>query len=171
MNGVDQRDRKLVPLGYISGLHGIKGCVKIHSWTRPREAILEYQPWLLGDDRAPVTIREGRIQGKTLVVSLPGVEDRETARSWIEREIAVFRDQLPEPPDDEYYWSDLVGLAVSTGRGVALGKVSGLLETGANDVLVVQGERERLIPFVLEQYITRVDLEAGRIEVDWDPDF
>ena len=171
MNGVDQRGRKRVSLGYISGLYGVKGEVKVHSWTRPRAAILEYQPWLLGEDRAPVTIREGRIQGKTLIASLPGVDDREAARSWIDREIAVFRDQLPELSGEVYYWSDLVGLEVFTGQGVVLGKVSGLLETGANDVLVVEGERERLIPFVPEQYVTRVDLEAGRIEVDWDPDF
>jgi 16S rRNA processing protein RimM len=168
---MDQRNRKLVPLGYVSGLHGVRGWIKVHSWTRPREAVFEYQPWLLGDERQPATIQEGRVQGKTLIVSLPGIVDREAARSLVDQEIAVFRDQLPELPADEYYWSDLVGLAVFTVQGIALGEVSGLLETGVHDVLVVKGERERLIPFVPERYVTSVDLEAGRIEVDWDPEF
>jgi 16S rRNA processing protein RimM len=171
MDANAQRDREFVPLGYISGIHGVQGWVKIHSWTRPREAIFGYRPWLLGKERNPVAIRQGRRQGKTLVAELPGVEDRETARSLVEMEIAVHREQLAELAGDEYYWSDLVGLDVVTVTGVALGTVDRLIETGANDVLVVSGERERLVPFVMGRYVIRVDLDAGRMEVDWDPDF
>ena len=112
MSGRDQRDQKLVPLGFISGVHGIKGWVKVHSWTRPREAILAYQPWLLGDDQKPVKIEQGRPQGKTVVVLLPGFKDREQARELVGSKIAVFRDQLPEPGEEAYYWADLFGLAV-----------------------------------------------------------
>ena len=87
------------------------------------------------------------------------------------REIAVERDQLPELANDEYYWTDLEGLQVRTCAGVTLGRVDHLLATGANDVLVVQGEREHLIPFVLGSVVKAVHLSDGWMEVDWDPDF
>ena len=115
--------------------------------------------------------RAGREQGKTLIARLPGLGDRDTARSLIDTEIAVYRDQLPEAANGEYYWSDLVGLSVVTVQGEELGTVERLIETGANDVLVVTGDRERLVPFVVGRYVKSVDLGAGRIEVDWDPDF
>ena len=88
-------------------------------------------------------------------------------------EIAINREQLPRPEAGEYYWQDLTGLQVRTVNDVDLGKVTGLMETGANDVLVVKAEdgRERLIPFIREQVVTQVDLEAGTMTVDWDPEF
>ena len=162
---------KHVALGYISAVHGIKGWVKVHSWTRPMEAILDYQPWLLGEQQKPVSIVDGRRQGKGLAVLLPGTEDREQARSLVGQQISVKRDQLPATDKDEYYWSDLEGLEVHTLSGEVLGRVETLMETGANDVLVIRGEREHLVPFVQGQYITRIDLAGGRIDVDWDPDF
>jgi 16S rRNA processing protein RimM len=162
---------KMVALGYISAVHGIKGWVKVHSWTRPMEAILDYQPWLLGEDRRTVKIIDGRKQGKGLVACLPGIEDREHAMAMIGQQIFVRREQLPTPAENEYYWSDLEGLEVQTTKGVVLGKVERLMETGANDVLVIRGQREHLVPFVQGQYVTRVDLEDGLIEVDWDPEF
>ncbi len=171
MNAGGARGGKVVPLGYISGVHGVNGLVKIHSWTRPRAAIFDYQPWLLGAERRSVTIESGREQGKTLVAALPDVKDRDAARALLDAEIAVFREQLPEPAADEYYWTDLVGLEVVTVNGEPLGTVARLMETGANDVLVVEGERERLIPYVHGRYVVGVDLEDGRVEVDWDPDF
>jgi 16S rRNA processing protein RimM len=162
---------KMVALGYISAVHGIKGWVKVHSWTRPMEAILDYQPWLLGEDQKTVKIIDGRKQGKGLVACLPGIEDREQAMMMIGQQIFVRREQLPTPAENEYYWSDLEGLEVQTTKGVVLGKVERLMETGANDVLVIRGQREHLVPFVQGQYVTRVDLEDGLIEVDWDPEF
>ena len=162
---------KHVALGYISAVHGIKGWVKVNSWTRPLEAILEYQPWLLGEDKSPVKLVDGRKQGKGLVALLPGVEDREQAVTLVGTQIFVGRDQLPATAADEYYWSDLLGLEVHTTSGEMLGRVEKLMETGANDVLVIQGKREHLVPFVQGQYVIHVDLEAGRIEVDWDPEF
>jgi 16S rRNA processing protein RimM len=162
---------KQIALGYISAVHGIKGWVKVHSWTRPMEAILEYQPWLLGEDKRPVKIIDGRKQGKGLAALLPGFEDREQAATLVGLQIFVRRDQLPATAADEYYWSDLEGLEVHTTKGEVLGRVERLMETGANDVLVIRGEREHLVPFIQGQYITRVDLEDGLIEVDWDPEF
>lgn len=135
------------------------------------EAIFEYQPWLLGDDEAPVKIVDGRKQGKGLAALLPGFDDREQAALLVGTQIFVDRDQMPPTEEDEYYWSDLEGLKVVTTDGKALGQVDRMMETGANDVMVVNGDRERLIPFVQGQYVKRVDLEAELIEVDWDPDF
>jgi 16S rRNA processing protein RimM len=160
-----------IALGYISAVHGIKGWVKVSSWTRPMEAILQYQPWLLGEDRKPVTIVDGRKQGKGIAALLPGFEDREQAVSLVGLQIFVGRDQLPETDEDEYYWSDLEGLEVKTTNGELLGRVERLMETGANDVLVIRGNREHLVPFIQGQYVTSVDLEDGTIEVDWDPEF
>lgn len=162
---------KQLALGYVSAVHGIKGWVKVHSWTRPMEAILEYKPWLLGEDKSPVKIVDGRKQGKGLVALLPGFEDREQAVTLVGLQIFVNRDQLPATAENEYYWSDLEGLEVHTTRGEVLGRVERLMETGANDVLVIHGDRQHLVPFVQGQYVTRVDLAEGLIEVDWDPDF
>jgi 16S rRNA processing protein RimM len=162
---------KQVALGYISAVHGIKGWVKVHSWTRPMEAILDYQPWLLGEDKRPVKIVDGRKQGKGLAALLPGFEDREQAITLVGQQIFVRRDQLPATAEDEYYWSDLEGLDVQTSSGEILGRVDRLMETGANDVLVIRGDREHLVPFIQGQYVKRVDLEGGLIEVDWDPEF
>ena len=163
--------QKQVALGYISAVHGIRGWVKVHSWTRPMEAILDYQPWLLGEDKSPVKIVDGRKQGKGLVALLPGFEDRERAHRLVGQQIFVDRDQLPATAANEYYWSDLEGLEVNTTKGELLGRVESLMETGANDVLVIHGKREHLVPFIQGQYVTRVDLEAGLIVVDWDPEF
>ena len=162
---------KQVALGYISAVHGIKGWVKVHSWTSPMEAIFDYQPWLLGEDRKPIKIVDGRKQGKGLAALLPGFDDRDQANILVGQQIFVGRDQLPPAEEGEYYWSDLEGLEVHTTDGEVLGRVDRMMETGANDVMVLQGERERLVPFIQGQYVKRVDLEAGLIVVDWDPDF
>ena len=135
------------------------------------EAIFEYQPWLLGEDKKPVKIVDGRKQGKGIAAVLPGFENREQAATLVGTQIFVRREQLPATEKDEYYWSDLEGLEVKTTKGELLGRVDRLIETGANDVLVIRGNREHLVPFIQGQYVTRVDLEDGMIEVDWDPEF
>ena len=135
------------------------------------EAILQYQPWLLGEEKKPVKIVDGRKQGKGLAALLPGYEDRENAATLVGSQIFISRDQLPETAEGEYYWSDLEGLEVMTTKGVLLGRVDKLMETGANDVLVIMGDREHLVPFVQGQYVLSVDLENGVMVVDWDPEF
>lgn len=164
---------RLLTIGRITGIYGVKGWVKIRSHTEPRDNILNYPRWLVWRDGQwkemfPV---EGRMQGKGVVAALQGVGDRDQAREYMGADIALPRDELPPLPADEYYWADLEGLEVITVDGVSLGRLDHLMETGANDVMVVRGERERLIPMVFGQYVTRVDLELGLIEVDWDPDF
>jgi 16S rRNA processing protein RimM len=163
--------RKVIQIGHISGVHGISGWLKIHSLTDPREAIFKYQPWLLGESRKEVRIAQGKRHGKHLIAQLENIDDRDQAQSLVNRPVAVFRDQLPELPDDEYYWTDLLGLSVHLGDGTELGKIEKMLATGAHDVMVVQGERERLIPFVQGQYVKSVNLADGSVVVDWDPDF
>ncbi|MCC5860100.1 MAG: ribosome maturation factor RimM [Ectothiorhodospiraceae bacterium] len=163
----------LIVLGRIGGPHGVKGWVRIQSFTDPRENILSYPRWFLGRGAqwAAYELSDGRMQGKSVVALLSGVESREAAESLKGREIAVPRDELPPLPEGEYYWADLIGLRVRTVDGVDLGVVDHLIQTGANDVLVVRGDRERLIPMVVGQYVKRVDLDAGRMDVDWDPEF
>jgi len=164
-------DKRIVPLGHISGVHGVRGWVKIHSLTEPREAIFDYQPWLLGEALEPVRVSEGKAHGNRLLARIEGVDDREAAEERVGRAIAVYREQLPETGGDQFYWADLVGLEVRLENGRTLGVVDRLLATGANDVLIVRGDRERLIPFVPGPYVKQVDLEGGVVVVDWDPEF
>lgn len=166
---------KRIKLGHVAGVHGVKGWVKIHSLTDPRSAIFDYQPWLLGDAKEPVRYSQAKEHGKRLIALFENVNDREQAESLVHREIWVDREQLPEPGDESYYWADLVGLTVRLVNGELLGTVSRLMETGANDVLVVDatgtGKRQHLVPFVQGQYVKSVDLDKGELVVDWDTDF
>lgn len=168
------RDDNIVVLGHITGLHGVRGWIKVFSDTSPRENILTYSPWLIrqpGKAWREVTISDGRKQGKGIVAHLQDCDDREAARLFIGAEIAVYRNQLAELGQDEYYWTDLQGLKVITTDGQELGIVDHVFATGANDVLVVTGEREHLIPFIQGQTIIKIDLQAGCMRVDWYPDF
>lgn len=171
MRGAEQRNSKHIPLGYFSGVHGIKGWLKVHSWTSPREAILEYGSWLIGDDLKRVKIADGRVQGKNIVVALPGINDRESAHLMVGLEIVVPRSELPEPQSGSWYWTDLEGLAVKTEAGEMLGQISKMIETGAHDVMVIRGEKEILVPFVPGVYVKRVDLDENLVVVDWDPEY
>ena len=164
---------ELVILGRIAGLYGVRGWVKVFSETEPRAGIVGYSPWLVrvGGAWQAMDVAEGKAHGKGVIVRLAAVNDRDQAARLLGAEIAVGRDQLPPPADGEYYWADLEGLRVVTVEGVELGVVDHLFETGANDVLVVRGERERLIPLVMPDVVVEVDLEQGRMRVDWDPDF
>jgi 16S rRNA processing protein RimM len=165
-------------IGRITGVYGIKGWVRIHSYTEPEENLLGYEKLSLGrgGDWKAVTIDSGKQHGKGLVAHIQGVDDRTVAEGLKGSEIAVPADHLPELAQDEFYWHQLEGLEVHRGEQL-LGLVSHLMETGANDVLVVRGcdgsidQRERLIPWVRVEVIRSVDLTANRIEVEWDPEF
>ena len=159
-----------VVLGRITGLFGVRGWVKVYSYTEPREAVLEYDRWLLSgkDDWREATVAEGQRHGKTIIARIDGYVDRDQAAALIGTEIAVPRTALPEVGKGQYYWSDLEGLRVVHCDGTELGRVAYLLETGANDVMVVEGEQERLIPFVTDKVVLDVDLDKGEIEVDWE---
>ena len=161
-----------VVMGRVSGFYGLKGWVKILSFTRERDGILGYDPLYLnlGGQWRPFPVEGARIQGKGLILKLAGRDGRDEAAALLGAEIAVHRTQLAALEPDEYYWADLEGLRVITIDGVELGRVERLLETGANDVVVVQGDRERLIPF-LREVVAQVDIEGGILRVDWDPVF
>jgi 16S rRNA processing protein RimM len=161
-----------VVLGRIAGLFGIRGWVKVYSYTEPREAVLDYPRWLLSgrDGWREATVAEGQRHGKTIIARIDGYADRDEAAELIGAEIAVRREELPATQGGQFYWSDLEGLRVVHRDGTELGSVAYLLETGANDVMVVQGEQERLIPFVMDEVVLGVDLAEGRIDVDWEWD-
>jgi 16S rRNA processing protein RimM len=171
---VAENREEYIVVGRISGLYGVRGWVKVFSHTQPRDNILSYATWYLNKAGAWVAneLETGRTQGKGIVAKLKGCEDRDAAAALMGSEIAIRREQLPKAAPGEYYWADLTGLEVENLEGVGLGVVDHLLETGANDVLVVvQDGVERLIPFVQGQFVKNVDLAEGLITVDWDPDF
>ena len=162
-----------VVVGQVVGIYGIKGWVKLRSFTAPPENLLQYRPWHLvkGEMAAEHAAIEARVHGKGLIAKLAGVDDRDAAAAWVGAEIFVERRALGPPETGRFFWADLLGLRVETADGRLLGQVDSLLETGANDVLVVQGDKRRLIPFVMDDVISRVDLPAGLIVADWDPEF
>lgn len=162
-----------ISVGKVSGVFGVKGWVKVFSFTDDKENILGFSPWLLkkGADSRLVKVVDGMLQGKAVVARLDGINDRDQAASLMGWDIFISPEQLPKVAEGEYYWSDLIGLNVETTQGVALGVVDSLLETGANDVVIVHGERERVIPFLQGQTIIKINLEAGIMVVDWDPEF
>ncbi len=174
MSAPVETNSKRILIGTVMGAFGVRGEVKIQSHTEPETAMFRYQPWLLRDARGierELSGARGRSGAKGVVAQLPGVEDRDAAEALRGTEIFVPRDALPPPKPGEYYWVDLEGLRVETVEGLPLGHVAYVFSTGANDVLTVQGERERMIPFVQPDVVTRVDFDAGLVVVDWDPEF
>jgi 16S rRNA processing protein RimM len=169
---MDRRDRRVL-LGRVVGVHGVRGGVKVESFTEPRGRILEYQPWILRHAGAEQVLRaRPLVREPRLAVLLEGIGDRDAAAALMGAEIWIRRGQLPPTAPGEYYWADLEGLAVVNLEGVHLGVVERLFATGANDVMVVRdGTRERLVPFVQGVHVREVDLDGGRILVDWDADF
>ena len=168
-------DERHVLLGRIVGVHGVRGAVKLESFTEPRLTILDYKPWLL--ERTPGRLEEvgdihGHAQGKGIVATLAGIDDRDAAAALIGARIWVSRETLPEPKAGEVYQTDLEGLQVVNGAGEDLGRVSHFFDNGAHAVLVTRNAagRERLLPYVVDLYVKKVDLDAGCIMVDWDKD-
>ncbi len=159
-------------VGHIIGAQGVKGWVKVFSKTSPRENILSYSPWKIktGDEIKTVEA-SGRLQGKNVVVKLAGVEDRDQAIELVGSKIFILAEQLPKLNEGDYYWSDLIGLDVESLQAEPLGTIKTMIETGANDVMVLQGDRERLIPFVMDDVVKLIDLTNNRVVVDWKPDY
>jgi 16S rRNA processing protein RimM len=166
-------DERMVVLGRLSGLYGVQGWLKVFSDTEPREGIIKYPDWWVRQQGGwkRMRVEQGRRHGKGVVVKLEGIDNRDAAAKLLNAEVAVDRNALPDTVPGEFYWTDLEGLTVVCVDGTELGRVDHLMETGANDVLVVTGERERLIPYIPEQVIKQIDLEQGRMVVDWDPEF
>jgi len=166
---------KRIQVGELTGAFGLQGWVKIRSYTDPRENILNYSPWELElrGERWQVEVVAGRRQGQTVVAALTGIATREEAQALRGAKISIARAQLPELLPGEVYWVDLLGCKVYDLEGRELGQVVNLMETGANDVLIVRDRqaKEILIPWVRDQVIRELDLAAGTILVDWDPNY
>lgn len=164
--------QRLVCIGRVVGAWGVDGWLKVHSFTRDRTDLFEYGGWQLdtGGGIEAYELESGREQGRGLIAKLRGVDGRDGAARLLEARILVTGEQLPALADGEYFWHQLEGLRVETADGSPLGTVDYLFETGANDVMVIRGDRERLIPYN-EEVVREVDLEAGVMRVDWDADF
>lgn len=172
-------DDEVTILGRFNSSYGVKGWIKVYSYTEPMDGILTYSPWLIRKNGVwtPVKRMDGKQHGKGLIAKLDGIDTPEAARELVEVEIATAREALPALSAGEYYWSQLENLLVYTESGDLLGRVDHLFETGANDVLVVKATaesidaRERMLPYVLDEVVKEIDLDSGAIRVNWDPEF
>lgn len=159
-------------MGRVSAPHGVKGWIKVLPFTQDIDGLLDYSQWWLGRDGQwrQHQVAESAVHGALVLARLEGCTDREAAGSLKGAEVAIPRQLLPESREGEYYWSDLLGMDVVNRRGVNLGRVAKVLETGANDVLVLEGEKELLVPFV-HGVILNVDLAGRCLAVDWELDY
>lgn len=173
-----------VVIGRIGAVYGVKGWLKVQSYTENPEDIFDYSPWYLQlatvrqQGEQALTVAEWRRHNKGLIARVDGISDREQASQLTGAEIIISADALPELADNEFYWRDLIGLRVKNQQGYDMGIVEQVMPTAANDVLVVKantndgfGKSERLIPFIQSQYIIEVDKENQLIQVDWPSDF
>lgn len=175
-----KNSESFVSMGKITSVYGVKGWVKVFSHTSPMDQILDYPIWYVNrpEGWTEVQIDRGRSHGKGMVAHIVGVDDRDAAQRWCGFDIAVGRGELPELGSDDYYWVQLEGLQVYTVNEQYLGKIDYMMSAGsANDVMVIKGDansidrEERLIPYLYKKVVTEVDLEKGRLTVDWDPEF
>ena len=159
-------------MGRIGAPFGVKGWIKVQPNTAATSNLLAYGTWWIGsaDDWQECAVEDAKVQGGAVIARLAGCEDRDAAALLRGKAVAVPRAALAPAKSGEYYWVDLIGLAVVNDGAQELGRVVGMMQTGANDVMVVQGERERLIPFVAT-VIREVDLAGGTVRVDWDADY
>ena len=170
----DSDEYKRVILGRVSGPYGISGWLKIFSYSRPRENIFSYNPWLIQQPAGAwlaQKVSAWKPHGKGVIAQFDGVNGRDMAQTFVGLDIAVSREQLPALEEDEYYWCDLMGLEVVNQAGDVLGTVVEIRETGANDVLVVLGQERYLIPLLKGSVVLQVDQEQGRMLVDWDGEY
>lgn len=162
-----------VIVGCLGSSHGIKGWSKIQSFTDPAENIIQYKTlyFLVDDEWQELAIEQRKCHGKHVLLKLKESDTPEQARTYTGIKIAIKKDQLLPLQQGTYYWADLEGCSVYTINGQSLGIVDHLLGTGANDILVIKGDRERLVPFVQDKFVTEVDIANKKIVVDWDPEF
>lgn len=159
-------------MGRIAAPFGVKGWVKVQPFSEDPGALMDFESWRVGrgERQTHYTVEAVQDHGKTLVAKLAGIDDRDAAYALRGQEISVAKSALPPPEENEFYWSDLIGLKVVNHEGIELGTVDSLMESGANDLLVVKGTREYLIPFVAA-FVGKVDLSGGTIEVEWGEDY
>ena len=167
------RKKRRIIVGKIGGVYGVKGWLRIVSYTRPKENILTYNPWLVGAESSwdEMVILSSKANARGPIAKLEGVDDRDKAISHIGKNIVLLREQMLDLGPGQYYWCDLIRLNVVNLEGTCLGKISSIHETGANDVIITKGKRRYLIPFIVDRYIKEVDLQKRRVVVDWDPEY
>jgi 16S rRNA processing protein RimM len=179
-NKLMKEQTQRIVVGKFGATYGIKGWLKVISYTDNAESIFDYSPWLINQkgEWVEYKVESWKRHNKGMVAKIEGLEIREEAHLLTNFEIVINSESLPELSEEEFYWRELFGMQVITTKGYDLGTVSDMLETGSNDVLVVKanlkdafGQKERLIPFLEEQVIKNVDRDAQRSEVDWDPGF
>jgi 16S rRNA processing protein rimM len=172
--------QRIEVVGKLGSTYGIRGWLRVYSSTEYAESIFDYQPWFLKikGQWQPTELESWKHHNHELIAKLKNVNDRETAQSLANIEIGVDLSVFPQLEEGDYYWHDLIGCNVVNLEGYAMGTVTEMMETGSNDVLVVRanskdafGKQERLIPFLYEQVVKRVDLTTKVIEVDWDAGF
>lgn len=174
-----QGQQELVTVGRIGRIYGIKGWVKLISYTDPQDNILDFRHLLVrtGGQWTPLEMDQSKLHGKGLIAHFAGCDDPDQARTLAGLELAVHVQDLPDLAPEEFYWHELIGMRVETVGGLLFGNVAKLLETGANDVLVVQpckgsiDGRERLIPYLPERVVLTVSREQKKITVDWEPEY
>jgi 16S rRNA processing protein RimM len=162
---------KIIKVGKIGSTYGVRGWIKVLSYTEYGDNILDYKPWYLSKDKEnwkPVEIEDGRMHGDRVIVKFKGIDTPEKAALLTGNVVGITRSQLPTLKENEFYWSDLEGLTVINKNGDILGNVIYLIETGSNDVLVVKGEKEHAIPYLFGDVVLSVDLEKKEIHVDWE---
>lgn len=163
-----------VVVGRLGQVYGIKGWLKLQSFTSPETNIIDYKPWYLATAKGylPVTFDQFKEYGKGFIVHIENCDDRTLAQSYTNLDVVIAKEQLPVLDEDEYYLIDLEGMTVVNQQGIVLGTVSHLMQTAGTETLVVDGQdRQRLIPYVMDHFILRVDQQQRQILVDWDPEF
>lgn len=160
-------------IGRFGRPHGIKGMITVVSFAEPRENILRYSPWYINGKNGwqPLTLLNVEVNNKFILAQVEGYQEREDVARLTNIDIAVKREQLPELQPDEFYWHELVGMKIINQDNTLLGNVTEMMATGANDVLVVMGEKRHLIPYLLGRFVINVDRQERVIHVDWDADF
>ncbi|MGF6147038.1 Ribosome maturation factor rimM [Kingella potus] len=167
------QETQWVPMGYIKGAFGIKGWVKVAADTEYADSLLDYPEWRLIKDGKTVSavLEAGKVSGGDLQVKFQNTDDRNAAHLLRGYTVEINRSDFGETEEGEYYWADLVGMAVATPDGEILGTVSGLMETGAHDILVVKHkDGQTLIPFV-EQFVGEINRDTRTITADWAADY
>ena len=165
-----ENDKKVF-IGKVTGVHGIKGWLKIQSFSSPPENILNYPSWIIANQGLEdfYLIEQGKKLNNKIIVKLEKIDDRTTAEFLINSKIQILRSDLPKLTNESYYWSDLEGLNVLNSEDNMIGKIESLIETGANDVMVISGSKNKrvLIPFVMHEIIKEVNVELNYIKIDW----
>lgn len=172
-----QKTDSPIIVGRINGVYGVRGWLKIESYTRPKENIFSYSPWLVRSDGCwkEMALDEFQHQGSgRLLVKIEGIDSPEEAREYHHCNVAVTPEQLPCLEEGEYYWRDLIGLEVFNQDDVSLGTVQSIVETGANDVLQINGtgdnKTKTLIPLIMDVFVKQVDITTQKIHVEWQLD-